>query len=287
MAKTFYNISEASATNYLFLFAQRTLAHQNEPPTPPPLNVVGLPCEAICQLWAWMYPKKAGRNKYLCFFYLSTGTVAAETVAAVTVAAETGANNLIEVSPASPPTSPPETAVAVAAVGAEASEATLAEKITEYIVHNQDDAAQENRWRDMTKSFKKVKEEVQKVESGVQKVMEEVKEEVQKVKVEVKAGVQKVKEKVKAEVQKVEEVLQKVEAEVQKVEEEVKVEVKAEVQKVEAEVQKVEAEVKVEVKAEVQKVKEELLQAMQLEMCSKMDEMLELVKSLQKEKSYS
>ena len=38
MAKTFDNISEASATNYLFLFAQRTLALQNEPPTPPPLN---------------------------------------------------------------------------------------------------------------------------------------------------------------------------------------------------------------------------------------------------------
>ena len=51
MAKTFDNISEASATNYLFLFAQRTLAHQNEPPTPPPLNVVGLPCEAMCLLW--------------------------------------------------------------------------------------------------------------------------------------------------------------------------------------------------------------------------------------------
>ena len=47
MAKTFDNISEASATNYLFLFAQRTLALQNEPPTPPPLNVLGLPYHAI------------------------------------------------------------------------------------------------------------------------------------------------------------------------------------------------------------------------------------------------
>ena len=43
MAKTFDNISEASATNYLFLVAQRTLALQNEPPTPPPLNALGLP----------------------------------------------------------------------------------------------------------------------------------------------------------------------------------------------------------------------------------------------------
>ena len=58
MAKTFDNISEASATNYLFLFAQRTLALQNEPPTPPPLNVVGLPCEATCLLWAWVKKQK-------------------------------------------------------------------------------------------------------------------------------------------------------------------------------------------------------------------------------------
>ena len=50
MAKTFDNISEAAATNYLFLFAQRTLALQSEPPTPPPLNVLGLPCEAILAL---------------------------------------------------------------------------------------------------------------------------------------------------------------------------------------------------------------------------------------------
>ena len=47
MAKTFDNISEASATNYLFLFAQRTLALQSEAPTPPPLNALGLPCHAI------------------------------------------------------------------------------------------------------------------------------------------------------------------------------------------------------------------------------------------------
>ena len=47
MAKTFDNISDASATNYLFLFAQRTIALQNEPPTPPPLNLLGLPGEAV------------------------------------------------------------------------------------------------------------------------------------------------------------------------------------------------------------------------------------------------
>ena len=62
MAKTFDNISEASATNYLFLFAQRTLALQNEPPTPPPLNALGLPCEAMLQLWGWLQKGKAAEE---------------------------------------------------------------------------------------------------------------------------------------------------------------------------------------------------------------------------------
>ena len=59
------------------------------------------------------------------------------------------------------------------------SVATLAQKITGYIVDHQDDAAQEDRWRtimkrDMTKSFKKVEAGVQKVETGVQKRFEDV-----------------------------------------------------------------------------------------------------------------
>ena len=54
MAKTFDNISEASATNYLFLVAQRTLALQNEPPTPPPLNALGL----LYLLWEWARKQK-------------------------------------------------------------------------------------------------------------------------------------------------------------------------------------------------------------------------------------
>ena len=57
MNTTYAGVSESSATNYLFLFAQRTLALQNTPPTPPPLNVVGLPCVAICLLWDWLRPE--------------------------------------------------------------------------------------------------------------------------------------------------------------------------------------------------------------------------------------
>ena len=63
MAKTFDNISESSATNYLFLFAQRTLALQNELPTPPPLNVLGLPCHALCLLWDLLQKEDGTRKK--------------------------------------------------------------------------------------------------------------------------------------------------------------------------------------------------------------------------------
>ena len=41
MAKTFDNVLEASATNYLFLFTQRTLTLRNEPPTDWPHDQVG------------------------------------------------------------------------------------------------------------------------------------------------------------------------------------------------------------------------------------------------------
>ena len=54
MAKTFDNVSEAATTNYLFLFTQRTLTLRNEPPTPPPLNALGLPCNGVYLLWKWV-----------------------------------------------------------------------------------------------------------------------------------------------------------------------------------------------------------------------------------------
>eukprot|EP00964_Phaeocystis_antarctica_P006896 scaffold3731_cov63-Phaeocystis_antarctica.AAC.3 len=75
MAKTFDTISDALATNYLFIFSQRTLALQNELPTPPPLNALGLPCEAICRLWAWLCPKKAAAHEYLSVYLVSIGAV--------------------------------------------------------------------------------------------------------------------------------------------------------------------------------------------------------------------
>ena len=109
MAKTFDNISEASATNYLFLFAQRTLALQNEPPTPPPLNALGLPCEAICRLLARLNPVKAAANEYLSSYLRSIGAKeekAAEKKAAASERATTAtAAEMAEASPSSPPPS--------------------------------------------------------------------------------------------------------------------------------------------------------------------------------------
>ena len=64
MADSFVAIQASSSTNYLFLFAQRTLALQNDPPTPPPLNVVGLPCKAMCLLWGWLRPA-AKQERYV------------------------------------------------------------------------------------------------------------------------------------------------------------------------------------------------------------------------------
>ena len=55
MAKTFDNIFEASTTNCLYLFAQRTLSlSEDVPPTPPPLNALGLPCHAIQAMLAYI-----------------------------------------------------------------------------------------------------------------------------------------------------------------------------------------------------------------------------------------
>eukprot|EP00964_Phaeocystis_antarctica_P009630 scaffold5244_cov61-Phaeocystis_antarctica.AAC.3 len=272
MAKTFDNVSEASATNYLFLFTQRTLALQNEPPTPPPLNVVGLPCEAIramLQLQGWLRGRAAAAKKkkkkkkkadknwshtiLLVAFvtrlrrraqsaaaHSAAASRCTETEAAVAAAApveesqekaETALSKKVSVelkvaaaanaaagkshSTEELPASEGEDAstvktVAIEVVVVEAAEgaaaagaaaameveeavdtkkkfAPLAEKITEYIIDHQDDAAQEDRWRtimkrDMTKSFKKV-------DAGVQEVKAEVKAEVKKVKEEVEAGV--------------------------------------------------------------------------------------------------
>ena len=115
MAKTFDNISEASATNYLFLLAQRTLALQSEPPTPPPLNALGLPYHSCRALRLVLKPRIQPEEKKA--------------------------------------TDEPHFSAAEDGQGEETEKtfaqkiAPLAEKITEYISAHQDHVAQENRWR--------------------------------------------------------------------------------------------------------------------------------------------
>merc|ERR1740117_768121 len=175
MAKTFDNISEASATNYLFLFAQRTLGLRNEAPTPPPLNALGLPCEAICRLWAWLYPDKVAKHEFLSVYLKSIGAIGTDAaVAAVKVGQEkaaqekatTAAAVTLEASPSSRPPSPSSCEVTPSEETPLVKEMTfvekikpLAEEITEYIQDHQDDAAQEERWRttmkrDIGKNFR-------------------------------------------------------------------------------------------------------------------------------------
>ena len=166
MSKTFDNISEASATNYLFLFAQRTLGLRNEPPTPPPLNALGLPCEAMCLLWDWLRTENVQPKNITGQVYSElvedapTEKKALEEDASRRRRAERKALekflNLKTAAEKIPP---------------------LAGKITEYIHDHQDDAAQEDRWRttmkrDMGKSFRIQHKAIDKQREEVQKVQE-------------------------------------------------------------------------------------------------------------------
>ena len=132
MASTFANVSKSSATNYLFLFAQGTLAHHNDPPTPPPLNALGLPCEGMFRLWARLYPKQAARHKYLSDYLKS---IKATGIGMRLAAAKEKA---------------PEEKAAMELEGASLTAENLkiqplADKIKEYILDHLDDGAQERR----------------------------------------------------------------------------------------------------------------------------------------------
>ena len=203
MAKTFDNISEASATNYLFLFAQRTLALQNEPPTPPPLNALGMPCNAICLLWDLLQKKDKTPAPEKTASEQAT-TAAAVTLEAAAVTLEAAAETA-EASPSSPPPSPSSGEGAAAAEklkamqgGAEKEKtfaetiAPLAEKVTAYILDHQDDAAQEDRWRTtmkrkMSESFRAQREAAKKQRESIDGQFNRQREEVQKVETEVQS----------------------------------------------------------------------------------------------------
>jgi hypothetical protein len=226
MAKTFDNISEASATNYLFLFAQRTLALQNEPPTPPPLNVLGLPCEAVCLLLR-LHKKEKGKGvvaqendetaekeekateelkvaatratptadmkarSSVGSWSFSTGSwsFASASVTEKMLSIEEAAvleEGAVEVAAAGGINATEEKVAAAekaAQADAKKESTLLAEKITEYILDHQDDAAQEDRWRttmkrDMSKSFRKAETEMQAQREEKREEMQVLREEI-------------------------------------------------------------------------------------------------------------
>jgi hypothetical protein len=211
MAKTFDNISEASATNYLFLFAQRTIALQNELPTPPPLNALGLPCQALCLLWDLLQKKNGTQKKTdgtaleatateaIGFdkarssvgtwsfstgsWSFATGSVAAQGDEKLPIEREA----MLE----------ERAAAEVAAEGTQSSATTektfaekiqpLAQKVTEYILDHQDDAAQEDRWRttmkrDIGKSFRIQNKKIDKQGIAMQQMHAKMDETIQLVK---------------------------------------------------------------------------------------------------------
>ena len=175
MAKTFDNISEASATNYLFLFAQRTLALQNEAPTPPPLNALGLPCKAICLpckaiclLWDWLRTEKQVYSK------LEDAPTAKDHTYKASynrVAVQSEAAKVAEIVAVEFPLFTP--------ISIAERITPLADTITAYIIDHQDDSAQEDRWRttmkrDMGQSFRKVKEEMQSMDGKLDRIVKEL-----------------------------------------------------------------------------------------------------------------
>ena len=168
MASTFADVEKSSATNYLFLFAQRTLALQNEAPTPPPLNVVGLPCGAMRLLWDWLHLLLRVHG-LITPPSSSSGTALELEEAAMEKEALDKERSAFNSKKAAKKIAP------------------LAMKIREYILDHEDKSAQEDRWRttmqrDMDKRFGEQREEAQKVKEEVQKVREEVRETLQLVK---------------------------------------------------------------------------------------------------------
>jgi hypothetical protein len=203
MAHTFDDVSKSSATNYLFFFAQRALAHHNEPPTPPPLNALGLPCNAMCRLWARLYPEQAVRQKYLSIYLKSIKAAgkwkmlatakekAAKEKAAKEKAAKVEKAAMELKGRASWNFSTGSWSFSTVSLTAEKIQ-PLADKVKEYILDHLDDGEQEVVKRDMVTSFREqreaseksfrvqreeilqtVNEEMQTVQAGMQKVQEE------------------------------------------------------------------------------------------------------------------
>ena len=174
MADTFTDVSQTSATNYLFLFAQRTLAYQDTRPTPPPLNTLGVPFNMIfniCCLLRGRAAAAAPNMKEKAETLSEEASVQLKTASANAAADKSHSSEEL---PGPANEGEDVTALktgATEAVVAEEEEATdkkkkiaekmalLAQNITEYILDHEDKATKDDRWRtsmkrDMVKSFR-------------------------------------------------------------------------------------------------------------------------------------
>ena len=194
MAKTFDNVWEAAAINYIFLTSQRTLSLVQEPPTPPPLYMLLLPFEA----WKTMLSirsciKEGAEPNEPARKGTSTGFDAPSAALAAAKSAE--ADDPPSTPPSSPPSprpggspSPPPSPRrrrrpsrsyrSPPSPDQTAAKQALAAAITEYIVDRQADAAQEEHWRTamqrkMDKGFRELRKEIAMRDEALTKKIDE------------------------------------------------------------------------------------------------------------------
>jgi len=141
MAKSFDNIREASAMNYVFLFSQMTHAIWEQPPAPPPLYLLTLPSDLLAGV---RYVCKQRRRKAAAD-YLPLAEPAAPAAAEVAVADGTG----------TPLAEPPARSDGPAINPAMLDE-NLAQAVRAFIIMHLNDTAHEERWR--TQMMKKSSE---------------------------------------------------------------------------------------------------------------------------------
>ena len=188
MAKTFDNIWEAAAINFVFLKGQRTFGLAWEPPTPPPLNVLSLPYEAL-KVGRWMCARiKAGKQP------IEPTKESSDRFADRPKQPEPDSPTAAESAEAGKERQAAEDQAAAAEAAAEQALAkqALAAAITEYVADRQADTAQEDRWRTtmqrkMDQGFRELRKEIdgmkmmnQKLDEKLDKLQEQLVEKIVK-----------------------------------------------------------------------------------------------------------
>ena len=158
MSKTFDNIAEAASTNYLFLKAQMTISLAQEPPTPPPFYVLSFPSELV-RAALWLVRKGPAIKKAVKTFckvksipepgeHQGEEHQDKDTKKPTRLVKALTRAGLLEAS--SDPGKLKDIEISRIALGSESTLAEtlrLATHITKYVIGNQAEVAQEERWR--------------------------------------------------------------------------------------------------------------------------------------------